>query len=234
MDFVDRLSGRSINFDSLLKFSNLDVRVQAHLKRVYATLACALVVCAVGAYVNVLTGLGGMVSLLGSVGSVFWLSTTPNLPSTLNKRYSLLGVTAFLQGCSIGPLVGNVWSYNPGLIMTAFLGTAGVFFCFSMAALLSPRRSYLYLGGFLSASVLGLFVFRMFRASNFALEIYGGLLVFLLYIIFDTQMIVEKASAGDNDHVKAALDLFVDFVAVFVRLCVILMKKADEKERKRR
>ena len=33
-------------------------------------------------------------------------------------------------------------------------------------------------------------------------------------------MIVEKANAGQMDHVKHALDLFVDFAAIFVRLLV--------------
>lgn len=36
-------------------------------------------------------------------------------------------------------------------------------------------------------------------------------------------MIIEKASAGHDDHVKAALDLFVDFIAVLVRLTVLLV-----------
>lgn len=40
---------------------------------------------------------------------------------------------------------------------------------------------------------------------------------------FVAQMIIEKASAGHDDHVKAALDLFVDFVAVLVRLTLILV-----------
>jgi len=34
------------------------------------------------------------------------------------------------------------------------------------------------------------------------------------------QLIIEKANAGQLDHVKHALDLFVDFAAIFVRLLV--------------
>ena len=36
---------------------------------------------------------------------------------------------------------------HPGVLVTAFLGTAAVFACFSAAALVSRRRSYLYLTG---------------------------------------------------------------------------------------
>ncbi len=43
----------------------------------------------------------------------------------------------------------------------------------------------------------------------FSAELYGGLLVFAGYVLFDTQLIVEKAAVGYTDHVKAALDLQV-------------------------
>ena len=49
---------------------------------------------------------------------------------------------------------------------------------------------------------------------------------------YDTQLIVEKASAGDMDHVRHALDLLVDLIAIFVRVLIILMKNAEEKNRK--
>ena len=57
------------------------------------------------------------------------------------------------------------------------------------------------------------------------------------------QVIVEKAyasiSAGTKpDHIRAAMDLLVDFFAIFVRLLVILLKNSEKREdsrsRKRR
>jgi len=52
--------------------------------------------------------------------------------------------------------------------------------------------------------------------------------------VFDTQMIIEDASAGRKDFVRHALDLLLDFVAVFVRLLVILARNSEKKERKNR
>lgn len=43
-------------------------------------------------------------------------------------------------------------------------------------------------------------------------------------------MIVERAEHGDADHIKHALDLFVDFVAIFVRILVIMLQNAERKE----
>lgn len=56
-----------------------------------------------------------------------------------------------------------------------------------------------------------------------SLQLYFGLLIFVGYIVVDTQDIIEKAHYGDRDYVKHALTLFVDFVAVFVRILVIMV-----------
>lgn len=55
------------------------------------------------------------------------------------------------------------------------------------------------------------------------LQLYFGLLVFVGYIVVDTQDIIEKAHFGDLDYVKHALTLFTDFVAVFIRILIIMV-----------
>jgi FtsH-binding integral membrane protein len=49
-------------------------------------------------------------------------------------------------------------------------------------------------------------------------------------VLFDTQLIVERASAGDFDVVTAALDLFTDFMAMAVRILIILLRNAEKKQ----
>jgi hypothetical protein len=44
-------------------------------------------------------------------------------------------------------------------------------------------------------------------------------------VVYDTQEIIERAHRGDMDHVKHALTLFTDFVAVLVRVLVIMVSE---------
>lgn len=42
-------------------------------------------------------------------------------------------------------------------------------------------------------------------------------------MVVDTQEIIEMAHMGDMDYVKHALTLFTDFIAVFVRILIIMV-----------
>ena len=52
--------------------------------------------------------------------------------------------------------------------------------------------------------------------------------------MYDTQMIVERASAGSMDIPGHALELFMDLFSLFIRLANILMKKEMEKEEEKK
>ncbi|PNW89070.1 hypothetical protein CHLRE_01g061807v5 [Chlamydomonas reinhardtii] len=246
MDAVERLgsmfTGRrfdGVNLNTFLKFTQLDPGVQAYLQRVYLTLSVAVAISALGCFLDIQYSIGGWLTGLMGFGCMLGLAFTSATPQTLNKRYALLGGFAFCQGAALGPLVGLAAAVSPGLVLSAFLGTAAVFACFSLASLLSPRRSFLYLGGYLSSAVMALAALRLGAwlaggRAGFSLELYGGLLVFCGYVLLDTQIMVEKAAAGYRDHVKAALDLLVDLLAIFVRVLLHLLKSQAAKEERRR
>ena len=56
-------------------------------------------------------------------------------------------------------------------------------------------------------------------------ELYFGLILFCGFILFDTQLIVEKFESGDTDYLWHSIDLFLDFVNIFRRLLIILASK---------
>ncbi|XP_051865353.1 probable Bax inhibitor 1 [Pristis pectinata] len=230
---------RNLNLDGLFKFSQISYSTQQHLKKVYSCLAVCMFLAAAGAYVHVVTRLfqGGLLSTLISLGLIVWLALTPHSPGTEKRRLGILSAFAFFTGTGLGPLIDFVISINPSIIPTAFLVSALVFCCFTLSALYAQRRSYLFLGGTLM-SVLTILCFvplvNLFFGSVllFKAQLYVGLLVFCGFILFDTQLIIEKTEHGDKDYIWHCVDLFMDFIAVFRKLMLIL--GMNEKERKRR
>jgi FtsH-binding integral membrane protein len=75
---------------------------------------------------------------------------------------------------------------------------------------------------------------QLFDILLMVLQLYFGLLVFVGYMVVDTQDIIEKAHMGDMDYVKHALTLFTDFVAVFVRILIIMLKNTSDKNEKKK
>ncbi|KAL0486000.1 hypothetical protein AKO1_012289 [Acrasis kona] len=231
------LNRPKVNITSL---NHLSQHVQQHLVKVYstllATIACAAVGCIIGVQLNVTSGL---LSLLG-FGALLWLSvfTTYNSRQPQGLRFGLLCAFGFFEGMQLSGLVRHVLDIDPNIVVLALMATTAIFACFSGCALYSKRREYLYLGGLLSSSLLIMCLLSLFNVLfripfiN-GLQLYGGLLVFMGYVVYDTQVIVEKASLGPEacDHVGHALELFLDAIALFVRILIIL---ADKKEKKKK
>ena len=56
------------------------------------------------------------------------------------------------------------------------------------------------------------------------LQVYAGLVIFLLFVLLDTQWIAERAAQGHRDEIVGALQLFLDFIQIFVRILLILLQ----------
>lgn len=222
---------------SVFKNTDLSPRTQAHLVRVYATLALALFATVIGAVADVSLRVGGALSAIAGVLCLIALAMQPK--EEVQTRLGLLGLYGFVQGLSLGPLIRLAIAVDPAILVTAALGTCTVFACFSLSAIYSPRRSYIYLGGMLASactfmaliSLVSIFYRPVFI---FNIQLYFGLAVFCAYVLYDTQLMIEKSENGSDDFVRHALELFVNFVAIFVRLLIILLQNSQKKENNKR
>lgn len=232
------LGNRPISIKALFDFSKIDVPTKKHLKNVYAALAIATLAAAAGAAIHLFTDIlkGGLLASLGGLGCIIALGLTSNEPKNQLKRLGFLVGFAVSSGLSLGPLLDHVIAIDPKIVSTAFFASALIFVCFSLTALWAEERSYLYLGGTLMSG-LSIMCFMglmniFFRSSMlYQLNLYGGLLVFCGFILYDTQLIIEKKRNGDNDFIWHSVDLFLDFINIFRRILVILSNK-EEKKRK--
>lgn len=139
-------------------------------------------------------------------------------------------------------MVDQLLGVDPQAVLIALVATLLAFVSFTASAVASPRRSQLYLGGFLGtlllvSAFLGLANAFFQNSQLFMTEIYLGLFIFCGYILYDTQMIIERAdmySETEPDAVAPAVQLYTDFLAIFVRMLVILGRRRQEDEERRR
>uniref|UniRef100_A0A2K5UHA4 Transmembrane BAX inhibitor motif containing 6 n=1 Tax=Macaca fascicularis TaxID=9541 RepID=A0A2K5UHA4_MACFA len=175
----------------------------------------------------------------GSLILMIWLMATPHSHEIEQKRLGLLAGFAFLTGVGLGPALEFCIAVNPSILPTTFMGTAMIFICFTLSELYARRRSYLFLGGILMSALSLLLlssVGNVFFGSIwlFQANLYVGLVVMCGFVLFDTQLIIEKAENGDQDYIWHCIDLFLDFVTVFRKLMMILaMNEKDKKKEKK-
>ena len=106
-------------------------------------------------------------------------------------------LAAFGMGFVAGPGLGMYASLNPEILIQALLYASAAFSSFSAVSLFSQRRSFLFLGGIISTMITGMFMYSMVGWLFGANSMFGlgymlcGLFISCLWIIFDTQVIVE-------------------------------------------
>ncbi|KAK5644395.1 hypothetical protein RI129_005695 [Pyrocoelia pectoralis] len=221
--------------------NRLEPPVRQHLKNVYACLTMSTMAAAVGASVHLFTDIlqGGFISAIGALIFFALLMSTPDDDGKkLQLRVGYLLGFAGLSGVGLGPLLEHVILVDPSIIITALIGTSLVFVSFSICSMLAERGSWLYLGGTLLTMLNTLLIMALaniFFGSTilYQANLYLGLLVMCGFVLYDTQLIIEKRRNGNKDFITHSLDLFVDFIGIFRRLLIILTNK-EESQRKRR
>ena len=207
------------------------------LRNTYWLLALSLVPTVLGAWLGVATGitrtLGGGLGLIvffgGAFGFMYAIEETKN--SAMGVPV-LLGFT-FFMGLMLSRMIAMVLGFKngPDLIMTAFGGTAGVFFV--MASLssvikrdLSGMGKWLFVGA-VAVMVGGIInVFVGSTAGMMAISV-AAIGVFSAYMLYDLKRIVD---GGETNYISATLALYLDIVNVFQSLLALLGIFGGERE----
>ena len=199
------------------------------LRNTYWLLALSMLPTVLGAWLGVATGitrslsggLGLMVFLGGAFGFIYAIEKTKNSAAGVPV---LLAFT-FFMGLMLSRLVGMVLGFNNGtdIVMTAFGGTAGVFFV--MASLSSViKRSLEGMGKWLFVGALVLLVgsiINVFVGSSAGMMVISVLAIgiFSAYMLYDLKRIVD---GGETNYISATLALYLSIMNVFQALLALL------------
>ena len=207
------------------------------MRNTYWLLALSLLPTVLGAWLGVATGitqslrggLGVIVFLGGAFGFMYAIEKTKNSAAGVPV---LLGFT-FFMGLMLSRMIGMILGFSNGaeLIMTAFAGTAGVFFVMaSLASVikrdLSGMGKWLFVGALvlIVGSVINIFVGS--TAGMMAISV-AAIGIFSAFMLYDLKRILD---GGETNYISATLALYLDIFNVFHSLLALLGIMGGERD----
>lgn len=207
------------------------------LRNTYWLLALTLLPTVLGAWFGIATGISYYLS--GGLGLIFFLAGTFGFVYAIEKNKDsavgiafLLGFT-FFMGLMLSRLIAMVLGFKNGteLVITAFGGTAGVFFAMaSLASVikrdLSNMAKWLFVGVvvLMIASIINIFI-----ASSTAMLVISVLSIgiFSAFILYDVKRIID---GGETNYISATLALYMNAINIFQSLLMLLGIMGGERE----
>ncbi len=199
------------------------------LRNTYWLLALSLLPTVLGAWLGVATGITA--SLGGGLGLIVFLGGAFGFMYAIEKtKHSAAGVPVllgftFFMGLMLSRLIGMVLGFSNGseLIMTAFAGTAGVFFVMASLATvikrdLSGMGKWLFVGAMVIVVGAVINVFVGSTAAMMAISV-AAIGVFSAYMLYDLKRILD---GGETNYISATLALYLDMFNVFQSLLMLL------------
>ena len=199
------------------------------LRNTYWLLALSLLPTVLGAWLGVATGItrsltgftGLLVFMGGAFGFMYAIEKTKHSAAGVPV---LLGFT-FFMGLMLSRMIGMILGFSNGaqLIMTAFAGTAGIFFVMAMLATVI-KRDLSGMGKFLFVGALVLMVggiINVFVGSTAGMMAISMLAIgiFSAYMLYDLKQIID---GGETNYISATLALYLDLFNVFQSLLALL------------
>jgi modulator of FtsH protease len=210
---------------------------QRVLRNTYALLALSMLPTVLGAWIGVSTGimaamgtgLSLIIFLAGAFGFMFAIERTKNSAAGV----AVLLAFTFFMGLMLSRMLAAVLGFKNGgtLIMTAFGGTAGVFFAMATLATvikrdLSGMGKFLFVGAIvlLAAGLINIFVQSTALMATLSVLAIG---IFSAYMLYDIKQVID---GGETNYISATLAIYLDIYNVFQSLLALLGIFGGERE----
>ena len=207
------------------------------VRNTYWLLAISMLPTVLGAWVGVTTGISyaisgvmGMILMVaGAFGFIYAIERTKESATGV---YVLLGFT-FFMGLMLSRMIAMVLGFKNGadLVMTAFAGTAGVFFVMASLATVI-KRDLSGMGKWLMVGAVVLMVgsiINVFVGSSAGMMVISmlSMAIFSAFMLYDLKQVMD---GGETNYISATLTLYLDIINVFQSLLALLGIFGGERE----
>jgi modulator of FtsH protease len=165
--------------------------------------------------------MGMILMLAGVFGFIYAIERTKESATGV---YVLLAFT-FFMGLMLSRMIAMVLGFKNGaeLVMTAFAGTAGVFFVMASLATVI-KRDLSGMGKWLMVGAVVLMVgsiINVFVGSSAGMMVISmlSMAIFSAFMLYDLKQVMD---GGETNYISATLTLYLDIVNVFQSLLALL------------
>lgn len=195
------------------------------LRNTYLLLAMTLLFSAVSAFASMAMGVGFInpfIFMIGAYGLMFLTSYMRNSPMGIACVFAFTG----FMGFCLGPIL-NMYLLsipNGANIVATALGGTGIIFLALSAYVLTSRKDFSFMGGFLMAgfwiAIVMILVSLFFHFTALQLMISGFIMLLSSgMILYQTSEIIH---GGETNYVMATISLYVQIYNIFMSLLQIL------------
>jgi FtsH-binding integral membrane protein len=211
------------------------------LRKTYLLVLLSLGVAAVGGWFGATTLLpvllkGGLATMLVLfvvlIGGMYAAQALRRKPGI---NYVALFGFAFVMGITVGPLlwVATMLAQGKPTIIIQAVAITGTAITGLSGYVLITKKDFSFLRGALTIGLFGLIglVVVGFFVGSFSLQLLVsgfGALLFCGFILYDTSLVVRRHPV--DDHVGAAIALFIDFFLLFAYVLRLLVLLAANRE----
>ena len=195
------------------------------LRSTYALLSMTLIFSALMATVSVWLQVSPMVSMVCTFGAIGLLMFVLPKFAESAAGIGLVFLATGMLGFGLGPMLSMYLSLpnGPTVVGTALGGTGAIFLGLS-AYVLTTKKDFNYMGGFLFVGlivVFGAVILNMFMAiPALSLAISAGMVLLMSgFILFDTSRIM---NGGETNYIRATVSLFINIFNLFTSLLHLL------------
>jgi modulator of FtsH protease len=202
------------------------------LRNTYWLLALSMIPTVLGAWLamatgltSVLRGMGTGLSIMLFLGGAFGFMYAIEKTKNSAAGVPVLLAFTFFMGIMLSRMIASMMGFKngPSLIMTAFGGTAGVFFVMaSLASVikrdLSGMSKWLFVGALvvMVGSIIAVLTGSTMAMAAVSMMCVG---IFSAYLLYDLKQIMD---GGETNYISATLALYMDIFNVFQSLLALL------------
>lgn len=247
-DYVMTNQGLKLFIDHVYKITFISVLITLGLPQFFDFIGVSMATMISLSIVGIVTGFASLITFLmsdytihseaGHYSHIYYAVDSP-------VRRVAFNVFLLSESLVLMPLIKYANQIDPHIVPITILATSSIMLGASYYAYNTRANSLLLWEHSLVAGLWGLIGFPLVSLISymifgpnvltdliFSYEPYLGIILFTLFVAYDTHKMIQRYERKDPDHLHCAIEFYLDFLNIFIRILDILIKEKTKNKKK--